>query len=314
MEPSESRAPIGPSMTAWNDSRFDQGLIRRNTHRGAAWHIRLFTDILGPDTPICEVTEDDIEAWRELLRDRLQPRSRNVALSTIRQYFLWASHPRRRLVTINPAAEIRNSRVPRPVRRRLRARQVSAVIGVGDLRARTMVIVFAHLGVRRSEAAALCWEDIDWETMTVTVNADGAKGEKERTVPLEGEAARALREWHAHLEAERPLEAGPLLRGPVWPSKRGGALASGSVARVVTDASHQAGLHIRPHDYRHHAAIEMHLNGAGAAVVQRFLGHESLETTGGYLRAVAEDVRPFTSRTSYQNGRWRANLPDDGPD
>ncbi len=100
---------------------------------------------------------------------------------------------------------------------------------------------------------------------------------------------------------QRPPAAGPLVTGPMWPSRQAATgLSHQSIYRIMTEASHRAGHHYSPHGYRHTAATEMVLQGAPLEVVRRVLGHEDLSTLGAYTDAQVEECRPWVARGTYR--------------
>lgn len=291
--------PFLPTATRWNRARFDRHEIRsRHTLRATHWHLRTIADLIGHDTETSSITRADLEVALELLH--ISPRSGNQVRSTLRQFFGWATDvadicPR------NPAAGIRNARTDRRQPRRVPARHVTAVLEHADLQGQTMLLLAAHLGLRRSEIAGLRVEDFDPEARTLLVRADHAKGRKDRTEPVEGEALRALCDWLRWRARQRPPAAGPLVSGPMWPSRQSATgLSHGSIYRIITEASHRAGHHYPPHGYRHTAATEMVLQGAPLEVVRKVLGHEDLSTLSVYTDAGVEECRPWVARGKYR--------------
>lgn len=291
--------PFLTTAQRWNRARFDRHEIRsRHTLRAAHWHLRTIADLIGPDTETSSITRADLEVALELLH--ISPRSGNQVRSTLRQFFGWATDvagicPR------NPAAGIRNARTDRRQPRRVPARHVTAVLEHADLQGQTMLLLAAHLGLRRSEIAGLRVEDFDPDARTLLIRADHAKGRKDRTEPVEGEALRALHDWLRWRARQRPAAAGPLVSGPMWPSRQSATgLSHGSIYRIITEASHRAGHHYPPHGYRHTAATEMVLQGAPLEVVRKVLGHEDLSTLSVYTDAGVEECRPWVARATYR--------------
>jgi site-specific recombinase XerD len=295
------RVPFLPAATRWNTGRFDRGEIRHHTWRACYWHIRTAADLLGPDTPVQSITRADLESVLELLP--LAPRSANQVRSTLRQFFGWATDIEH-LCFRNPAAGLRNARTPRRQPRRVPAAHVTAVLEHADLQGRAMVLLAAHLGLRRSEIAGLRVEDFDQRERTLHIRAENAKGEKDRTIAIEGEALHAVRQWLGWRERRQPRSHGPITSGPMWPSRQSATgLSHGSIYRIMTEASRRAGHHYAPHRYRHTAATAMLLDGAPVEVVRRTLGHEDLATLSVYTAADVEECRPWVGRRTYLHHR-----------
>ena len=200
--------PFLATAARWNRGRFDRHEIRSNhTLRAAHWHLRTIADLIGPDTETSSITRADLEVALELLH--ISPRSANQVRSTLRQFFAWATDVAD-ICRRNPAAGIRNARTDRRRPRRVPARHVTAVLEHADLQGQTMLLIAAHLGLRRSEIAGLRVEDFDPDARTLLVRADTAKGRKERLEPVEGEALRAICDWLRWRARQRPPQGAPL--------------------------------------------------------------------------------------------------------
>lgn len=292
-------APFLATAAKWNRGRFDRHEIRSaHTLRAAHWHLRTIADLIGPDTDTSTITRADLEVALELLH--VSPRSANQIRSTLRQFFGWATDVAG-ICHRNPAAGIRNARTDRRRPRRVPARHVTAVLEHADLQGQTMLLIAAHLGLRRSEIAGLRVEDFDPEARTLLVRADTAKGGRERLEPVEGEALRAICDWLRWRSRQRRPADGPLISGPMWPSRQSATgLSHGSIYRIITEASHRAGHHYPPHGYRHTAASTMVLEGAPLEVVRKVLGHEDLSTLGVYTDAQVEECRPWVAKGTYR--------------
>lgn len=135
-------------------------------------------------------------------------------------------------------------------------------------------------GARVTEAVALDELDLDVDAGTATLTG---KGDRQRLVPIGGEAVRALSAWmpdRAHIRTGRSGRA-------VFLNMRGGRITRQGVWEVVRAAGTRAGLPpgaVSPHVLRHSAATHMVEGGADLRVVQEMLGHASISTTQIYTR------------------------------
>lgn len=149
------------------------------------------------------------------------------------------------------------------------------------------VMLCALLSARGSEVAGLEVGDIDWKNRIVTIERQiypgkgglvrkQTKGRKERYVPI----LDALEPVLVRLSAGK--EPGdPLLRGP-----RGGVLTTATVrdATKWDQLVVELGLpNLTRHGLRHTGATWLADAGVPLHVLQRILGHASIETTKGYL-------------------------------
>ena len=158
-------------------------------------------------------------------------------------------------------------------------------------RDRAILELFYASGLRVSELAGLGLEDIDLARKMVRVLG---KGRKQRVVPFNTSAARALR---AYLE-RRP--AGPPARLPasgrradaLFVNHRGGRLTVRSIDRIVRRyvAATSARTGISPHALRHSFATHLLQRGADLRVIQELLGHARLSTTQRYTHVNAAQL------------------------
>ena len=160
------------------------------------------------------------------------------------------------------------------------------------------VMLAALLAARGSEVAGLRAGDVDWDNIVWIrrqhfpgkggLVVKQTKGRRERAVPI----LDALEPVLTRLTAEKKPDD-PLLRGP-----RGGVLTTAT----VRDATHwdelvaNLGLPgLTRHGLRHTGATWMADAGIALHVLQEILGHQSIETTKGYLhpdhRHLAEAAR-----------------------
>lgn len=136
------------------------------------------------------------------------------------------------------------------------------------------------LQLRRGECPSL--DLADYSPANETVRVKG-KGDKERMgYTVDRGAANALADWLNY----RSLKPGPLLcpvtsKGKVILRR----LSDQSIYNAILKRVREAGIaKLTPHDLRRSGATDLLLRGADVIVVQRILGHSSLDTTKLYDR------------------------------
>ena len=149
-----------------------------------------------------------------------------------------------------------------------------------------LLALLSRGGLRREEAVAARLSDFDTRSHALKVHG---KGDRERTVYFRrGGARRALLAW---LRVRGP-EPGALL----CPVDKCGrievrAISGVAVYKVLAKRARQAGLRrVTPHDLRRTLATDLLEQGNDLSVVQRVLGHASVETTSIY------DCRPESAK------------------
>jgi len=138
-------------------------------------------------------------------------------------------------------------------------------------------------GLRLQEGLHLEVGDIDSDRMLIHVHR--GKGAKDRMVPLPPSTLAVLREhWKSHRNPRLIFPA--LGRGRRQDSTAVSPMAITSVTGAIKEAVRRAGITKRSvhiHTLRHSYATHLLEEGVNIRVIQRYLGHSSLETTMVYL-------------------------------
>ena len=130
------------------------------------------------------------------------------------------------------------------------------------------------MGLRVSEVVGLKINDIDSKRMVVHVK--GAKGKKDRYVPLPKSILPSLREYYISYRPQVYLFEG----------QYGGTYAKSSLQQVFKKAMQKAGIRkeIGIHGLRHSYATHLLEAGADMRFIQELLGHNSIKTTQVYTK------------------------------
>jgi integrase/recombinase XerC len=163
-------------------------------------------------------------------------------------------------------------------------------------RDRAILELFYASGLRLSELVGIDADDIDLASRRVRVLG---KGGKERIVPFNQSAAKAVREYlkdrHQLTQPRAAFDsrrARARDRDPLFVNYRGGRLTVRSVDRLVrryvTATSARTG--ISPHALRHSFATHLLQRGADLRAIQELLGHARLSTTQRYTHVNAAQL------------------------
>lgn len=161
--------------------------------------------------------------------------------------------------------------------RLLETPDVETEIGLRD---RAILEVMYATGLRISELVHLSLDELH---LTMGFIQTVGKGNKERIIPIGGEAVKWLNEY---LEYSRPIfESRAKEESPyVFLNARGRGLTRQGVWKNMKKMVRKAGIkqNVTPHMLRHSFATHLLENGADLRIVQELLGHSDISTTQIY--------------------------------
>lgn len=262
----------------------------------AAWFELQHHQALAPEL----VTELDVRHYRKHLSDSGRASATiNRRLTALRKYAGWAV--REGEISLDPTEGVRFVEKTRLAPKWLDASQVNALLRVVDrapnqarselkrrqaLRDRALVWLMLHTGLRVSEVCALTLAELKLGERKGWVHVQAGKGNKQRDVPINELALRALRAWLAvrpHVEHDR-----------VFTSGDGAPVQVRGVQHRLREIGAEAGLALTPHTLRHTCAKSLIDHGAGLEKVAAYLGHSNLNTTRRYCEPSAQDLEAIS--------------------
>ena len=182
---------------------------------------------------------------------------------------------------VNPFDGIAAPKSPRKLPPTLSVDEMSALLARhdgGDLSVRdhAMLELFYSSGLRLAELAALDVGGVDFAQGQVRVTG---KGNKQRVVPVGGQAAAALQAWLRR----RPGLASAGERA-LFVNKNGARLGARGIQQRVNRWAQQHGLgrRLHPHMLRHSFASHVLASSGDLRAVQEMLGHADIATTQIY--------------------------------
>jgi len=266
--------------------------------------------LAGAGSTVAAATTAELRAYvGSLARRGFKASSVARRLSAVRQLyrFLYAEGHRRD----DPAAVIEGPKRGRPLPKVLSIGEVDRLLATahagasdaagGDgerlraLRLACLLEVLYATGLRVSELIALPAAAARRDQRMLVVRG---KGDKERLVPLNEAAKRAMRDYLARL-AEHGIESKWL-----FPSfGESGHLTRQHAARELKALAAATGIaaeRVSPHVLRHAFASHLLQNGADLRIVQTLLGHADISTTQIYthvlderLKSLVRDLHPL---------------------
>jgi len=147
------------------------------------------------------------------------------------------------------------------------------------LRNRAMLETMYSCGLRVSELVSLAISHLYLDIGFVRVVG---KGNKERLVPIGGEAVKHIHIYREHVRAKMEPKKG--CEDILFLNRRSSSLSRVMVFMILKDLAIKAGLKktIHPHTLRHSFATHLVEAGADLRAVQEMMGHKSITTTEIY--------------------------------
>jgi integrase len=245
----------------------------------------------------------DIEAFVLTLR------SKGLSDSTVRTIYtvlrdVLATAVRDGWLARNPAAMVKRPSVERVEAQHLSSVQVAQLLkAAGGSRYLPFFVLIAGTGLRRGEALALRWADVDIEANTLRVRGTLARVGKELVVtePKTARSRRMLRLSPAMIAVLRAHKAAQNVerikaanmwhqRDFVFTTEDGQPVDPRNALRALTTAAEKAGLPagVGLHTLRHSAATALLEAGIGLKTVSDMLGHSSVAITGDVYQHVSD--------------------------
>lgn len=244
--------------------------------------------------PLPTVTLDDFQAFEDSLQQDLKPASRNRTMAAIKSALSFGV--RMNYLPTNVGLLVKLPKLEDRLAERILSEQAVARFLALETNPRNHAILalLYRGGLRCAEVCNLTWRNLQERTEAGQVTVYG-KGDHTRAVLLTQET------WQ-EVMALKSLVAGD--EDYVFQSRQAHSrtdkadrrLDESMVFRLVRAAARRAGItgNVSPHWMRHAHATHALENGAPISLVQKTLGHKSIETTAKYTH-----VRPNASSGQY---------------
>jgi len=204
----------------------------------------------------------------------------------------------------NPISMVRQSAKRERIPDVLEVAEFHALLQELPLRERTIVILVAMTGLRRSELIGLKWSDVDFEKLQINVTRSvvhqvvgRCKTEaSQKPVPLDPVVAEDLWFWKQTTRYNTPEDwvfASETMNGkqPLWPDSL--------LSRRIKPAARKVGIEKRVgwHTFRHTYSTLLKANGEDVKVVQELLRHANSKITmDTYIQALSPAKRQAQSK------------------
>jgi len=199
------------------------------------------------------------------------------------------------LLDDDPTELLESPRLMRKMPEVLSVHEIQAMLAAIDLsepqgvRNRAIVETLYACGLRVSELVNMKLSNLFLEADFVKIIG---KNDKERLVPIGGEAVKYLTMYLEHVRGRSEnIKSGE--ENFVFLNRRGHHLTRVMVFYIIKELAEKAGItkNISPHTFRHSFATHLVEGGADLKAVQDMLGHESITTTEIYTHLDTEYLK-----------------------
>ena len=227
------------------------------------------------------ITKDDAIKYLDYLNKKINPRSINRHIVSIKNYFKFLE--KNNNINYNPFEEISGLKTPKKLPRILSEDDVNNLLNITlndaySYRNKAMLELMYSSGLRVSELLNLEVNNIDFNMNLVRVFG---KGSKERIVPIDDIATKYLDEYIN-------IYRNTLLKNKesdiLFLNSRGDKLTRQGFFKILKQIAKEKGIkkELSPHTLRHSFATHLLNHGADLRSIQTMLGHENIETTQIY--------------------------------
>jgi len=235
--------------------------------------------------------EDLLAVLAAEIKQGKSPRSLSRYLSAYRQFYQWLVREGR--IETDPVALIESPKTGRVLPKALTEEQVEALLAAPDtdtllgLRDKAMLELMYATGLRVSELVGLELSNINLNQGVVRVIG---KGQKERLVPIGGEAHDSL---SVYMLSSRPELLKGVQTDDLFVTTRKSGMTRQAFWYMVRRYAAQCDVSqkLSPHMLRHSFATHLLNHGADLRVVQLLLGHSDLSTTQIYTHIAREGLK-----------------------
>lgn len=243
-----------------------------------------FLELQGKKAAPETITLHDLQGFIRFVAEMgLEPTSQARLISGIKGFYKYLATEN--LITADPTTLLEAPKTRRKLPDVLSFDEIEAMIGAIDLskpeghRNKAMLEVLYSCGLRVSELVGLrkSWLFLDTGFIRVI-----GKGDKERLIPIGGEAMHYLNIYEQGQRRTGIIQPG--YEDFVFLNRRGKPLSRVMVFLIIKELASVAGItkNISPHTLRHSFATHLVEGGADLRAVQEMLGHESITTTEIY--------------------------------
>ncbi|UAY53026.1 site-specific tyrosine recombinase XerD [Ferruginibacter albus] len=198
------------------------------------------------------------------------------------------------ITTSNPTELLESPKLKRALPDVLSFEEIESIISQIDLskpeggRNKAILETLYSCGLRVSEIVNLKISSLYLDVGFIRVIG---KGDKERLVPIGGDAIKYINLYRNNIRVHIPIKTGN--EDILFLNRRGSKLSRVMIFLIIKELAQKAGItkNISPHTFRHSFATHLVEGGADLRAVQEMLGHESITTTEIYTHLDRDFLR-----------------------
>lgn len=236
------------------------------------------------------------EYMRSLIIQGLSPKTSTRRLSAIHEFYRFLLSEG--IIKKNPADYLQAPKVGKSLPKYLTEQEISALITTAthkNPRMRALLEILYASGMRVSELVSLSVQAVTKDNRTISVIG---KGNKERLVPLNEAARRALNDWL--IVREGSLKKGRYSKW-LFPSiGSSGHLTRDGFFKALKEIALEANISpdkVSPHVFRHSFASHLIAHDADLRTVQQMLGHANIATTEIYTHILQDRLKKTVEKS-----------------
>lgn len=254
-----------------------------------------------PNTPLHEVDTFTLQRYRNHLerngnqktKKGLSANSVNRAIQSLRRFFGWAF--KGELIESDPSLNLKLKIIQKPLQPKALdngdIHKILTLAGKGGYGFRNYALVqlLLQTGLRVGEVENLTFAELFIYDRSGEVRIRDGKGRKERSVPLNSSARKALKDYLADRKA-KVTEKKLIESNYVFVNSKETPLKKRALQKIISQIFNKAGIQASAHTLRHTFATTHYNDHKKLVELSNLLGHSNLNTTARYTQASKEQL------------------------
>jgi integrase/recombinase XerD len=236
------------------------------------------------------------EYMRTVAKQFLSPKTQARRLSAIHEFyrFLYSED----IIKKNPADYLQSPKVGKALPKYLSEQEIDLLIETAKQKNQRMYVMLEILyasGMRVSELVGLPVQAVTRDNQTLSIIG---KGNKERIVPLNETARKALDKWL--IRRELSLKKGRVSKWLFPSTGKEGHLTRVGFFKALKEIAVLSGIDsdkVSPHVFRHSFASHLIAHAADLRTVQQMLGHADIATTEIYTHILQDRLKKTVEKS-----------------